>query len=67
MEACDVVEKEIDKVIQKFSEVKSESAETINEIISVFSVILNSLGKFCEIYFEPRPVSNKSKQLICVF
>ena len=46
MEACDGVEKEIDKVIQKFAEVKSDSAETINEIISVFSVVLNSLGKF---------------------
>lgn len=45
MDACDAVEKEIDKVIQKFSDVKGESVETITEIISIFSVILNSLGK----------------------
>lgn len=45
MDACEAVEKEVDKVIKKFTEVKGESVETINEIISVFSVLLNSLGK----------------------
>lgn len=45
MDACDSVEKEIDKVIQKFTQVKGESSETISEIISVFSVVLSSLGK----------------------
>lgn len=45
MDSCEAVEKEIEKVIKKFTEVKSDSGETINEIISVFSVLLNSLGK----------------------
>lgn len=45
MDACEAVEKEIEKVIKKFTDVKGESVETINEIISVFSVLLNSLGK----------------------
>lgn len=45
MDACEAVEKEIEKVIKKFTDVKSDSIETINEIISVFSVLMNSLGK----------------------
>lgn len=50
MDACDSVEKEIDKVIQKFTQVRGESTETITEIISVFSVVLSSLGKHREIF-----------------
>lgn len=45
MDACDAVEKEIDKVLQKFTDVKGDSVETITEIVSIFSVVLNSLGK----------------------
>lgn len=45
MEACDAVEKEIEKVIKKFTDVKGESTQTISEITSVLSVLLNSLGK----------------------
>lgn len=45
MDSCESVEKEIDKVIKKFTDVKDNSVETINEIISVISVLLNSLGK----------------------
>ena len=45
MDSCEAVEKEIDKVIKKFTDVKSDSVEKINEIISVFSVLLNSLSK----------------------
>lgn len=45
MDACESVEKEIEKVIKKFIDVKGDSIETINEIISVFSVLSNSLGK----------------------
>lgn len=45
MDSCNAVEKEIDKVIKKFTDVKGESAETITEIISVFSDLLHELGK----------------------
>lgn len=45
MDACESVEKEVEKVIKKFTDVKSDSIETVNEIISVFSVLLSSLGK----------------------
>lgn len=45
MDSCEAVEKEIERVIKKFTDVKGDSVETINEIISVFSVLLNSLGK----------------------
>jgi hypothetical protein len=45
MEACEAVEKEIEKVIKKFTDVRGESTQTINEITSVLSVHLNSLGK----------------------
>lgn len=45
MESCEAVEKEIDKVIQKFTDIKGETIETINEVISVFSVLMSSLGK----------------------
>lgn len=44
MDPCDVVEREVDKVIKAFTDAKSDSAEIINEIISVFTVLLNSLG-----------------------
>jgi hypothetical protein len=45
MEACEAVEKEIEKVIKMFTDVKGESMQTINEICSVLSVLMNSLGK----------------------
>lgn len=45
MEAIDAVEKEIEKVISKFSCVKKQSEETINEIISVLSVCSSSVCK----------------------
>lgn len=44
MESCDAVDKELDKVIQKFTDIKGESMETINEAISVFSVLLSTIG-----------------------
>lgn len=45
MDACDAVENELEKVLKKFIDAKASTAETINEIISVFSVLMNSLGK----------------------
>lgn len=56
MDSCDSVEKEIDKVIKKFTDVKGNSIDTINEIISVISVLLNSLGKHKRIFIR-KPVS----------
>lgn len=46
MDSCEAVEKEIDRVVKKFTDVKGDSIETINEIISVLSVCLNSLGLY---------------------
>ena len=37
MDAIEAVEKEIEKVISKFTGVKKQSEDTINEIISVLS------------------------------
>lgn len=48
MDACDSVEKEIEKVINKFTDIKNQSEESINEIISVLRVILVSLSKYIE-------------------
>ena len=45
MEAIDAVEKEIEKVISKFSGVRKQSEETLDEIISVLSVCSSSLCK----------------------
>lgn len=44
MDPCEAVEKEVDKVIKTFTEAKIVSADIINEVISVFSVVINSLG-----------------------
>jgi hypothetical protein len=46
MDACESVEKEIQKVITKFTEIKKQSSESINEIVSVLKVIQLSLSMF---------------------
>lgn len=64
MDPCEAVEKEVDKVIKSFTEVKSDTVDIINEIISVFTVLLNSLGKenwtlemfFVESWSEQKPL-----------
>lgn len=43
MEAVESVEKEIDKVLAKFVETKCNTAATIDDVISIFTVVLNSL------------------------
>lgn len=45
MDACESVEKEVDKVVNKFTEIKNETISTINEIKSVLVVCKASLGK----------------------
>ena len=43
--ACESVEKEIDKVISKFGDIRDEAICTINEIKNVLEVCKSSLGK----------------------
>lgn len=43
--ACESVEKEIDKVITKFTDIKNETMCTIDEIKSVLEVCKASLSK----------------------
>lgn len=45
MEAIEAVEKEIEKVISKFSGVKKQSESTLDEIISVLEICSSSLCK----------------------
>ena len=46
MEAIEAVEKEIEKVISKFSGVKKQSESTLDEIISVLEICSSSLWIF---------------------
>lgn len=45
MDACEAVEKEIDKVITKFTGIKKQSSESIDEIISIFMSCLSNLSE----------------------
>jgi hypothetical protein len=42
---CESVEKEIDKVVNKFTDIKNEAISTIEEIKSVLAVCRASLSK----------------------
>lgn len=43
MDSVESVEKEIDKVLSKFVEAKCNTAASIDDVISIFTVVLNSL------------------------
>lgn len=45
MDACESVEKEVDKVINKFTDIKNDAISTIEEIKSVLQVCKASLSK----------------------
>jgi uncharacterized protein (DUF2164 family) len=46
MDACESVEREIEKVISKFTGIKEQSSNEISEIVSMLTVYLASLSKF---------------------
>lgn len=48
MDAIEAVEKEIEKVISKFSGIQKESKQTIDEVISVLSVCMSSLCEYLQ-------------------
>lgn len=45
MDAIESVEKEVERVVSKFSSIKKQSEDTIHEIISVVSECLSSFRK----------------------
>ncbi|XP_070500363.1 E3 ubiquitin-protein ligase RMND5A-like [Chironomus tepperi] len=64
MDAIDAVEKEIEKVISKFSGVKKQSEETLDEIISVLSVCSSSLCRMDSDATIPEQQANELKNVI---
>lgn len=46
MDSCDAVEREIEKVIKKFTEIKEESVTTIDEVTELVQFMKNSISKF---------------------
>lgn len=46
MDACESVEKEVDKVVNKFTDIKNETISTIDEIKSVLEIVKASLSEF---------------------
>lgn len=45
MDSCQAVEKEIDKVIQKFSAIESHSSRVIDDIISYIEQLKSSIAE----------------------
>lgn len=45
MDACESVEKEVDRVVTKFTDIKDETISAIDEIKSVLLVCKASLGE----------------------
>ena len=50
MDSCDAVEKEIEKVIKKFTEIKDESVSTIDEVTELIEFMKNSISKLHCVY-----------------
>lgn len=50
MDSCDAVEREIEKVIKKFTEIKEESVTTIDEVTELVQFMKNSISKFHCVY-----------------
>lgn len=53
MESCEAVEKEVDKVIKKFTDIKEHSQSTINDIIDTVNLAKSSIdnGKTKKYFF----------------
>lgn len=64
MESCEAVEKEVDKVIKKFTDIKEHSQSTINDIIDTVNLAKSSIdnGKTKNISFAKKKVSKKHTQ-----
>lgn len=56
MESCEAVEKEVDKVIKKFTDIKEHSQSTINDIIDTVNLAKSSIdnGKTKNISFAKK-------------
>lgn len=50
MDSCDAVEREIEKVIKKFTEIKEESVTTIDEVTELVQFMKNSISNFHCVY-----------------
>lgn len=55
MDSCDAVEREIEKVIKKFTEIKEESVSTIDEVTERVQFMKNSISKFHCVYKNIQP------------
>lgn len=53
MDSCDAVEREIEKVIKKFTEIKNESVSTIDEVTELIEFMKNSISKLHCIQKDP--------------